>query len=124
MLSIGEFSNICQVSTKALRYYDEIGLLKPSEINPENGYRYYSIDQLERMLFINRLKSYSFSLEEIKEFLAADEKQDEILRQALARKKKELEEEMKSVNLILGQLDNDIQTIEQEKSVMSCMIDM
>lgn len=72
MLSIGEFSNICQVSTKALRYYDEIGLLKPSEINPENGYRYYSIDQLERMLFINRLKSYSFSLEEIKEFLAAD----------------------------------------------------
>lgn len=124
MLSIGEFSNICQASTKTLRYYDEIGLLKPSEINPENGYRYYAIDQLERMLFINRLKSYSFSLEEIKEFLAADEKQDEILRQTLARKKKELEEEMKSVSLILGQLDNDIQTIEQGKSVMSCMIDM
>lgn len=40
MLSIGEFSNICKVSTKTLRYYAEIGLLKPSEVNPENGYRY------------------------------------------------------------------------------------
>ena len=40
MLSIGEFSNICKVSTKTLRYYAEIGLLEPSVINPENGYRY------------------------------------------------------------------------------------
>ena len=39
MLSIGEFSNICKVSTKTLRYYAEIGLLEPSVVNPENGYR-------------------------------------------------------------------------------------
>ena len=52
MLSIGEFSKICQVSAKTLRYYDEIGLLRPEEINPENGYRYYRVEQLERMLFI------------------------------------------------------------------------
>ena len=44
MLTIGEFSNICRVSTKTLRYYAEIGLILPDEINPENGYRYYSID--------------------------------------------------------------------------------
>ena len=47
MLTIGEFSNICKVSTKTLRYYAEIGLLEPSEVNPENGYRYYAIAQLE-----------------------------------------------------------------------------
>ena len=47
MLTIGEFSNICKVSTKTLRYYAEIGLLEPSEVNPENGYRYYAIEQLE-----------------------------------------------------------------------------
>lgn len=35
MLSIGEFSKICKVSTKTLRYYDEIGLIKPSKINQE-----------------------------------------------------------------------------------------
>ena len=47
MLTIGEFSNICKVSTKTLRYYAEIGLIEPSEVNPENGYRYYAIEQLE-----------------------------------------------------------------------------
>lgn len=60
----GEFSKICEVSTKTLRYYDEIGLLVPTEANPESGYRYYSIEQLKTMLFINRLKSQHFSLEE------------------------------------------------------------
>lgn len=69
LLSIGEFSKICEVSTKTLRYYDEIGLIHPDEINPVNGYRYYSIKQLTKMLFINRLKSYHFSLEEIKDIL-------------------------------------------------------
>jgi len=64
VLSIGEFSKICGVSTKTLRYYDEIGLINPDEINAESGYRYYSIEQLKRMLYINRLKSYHFSLEE------------------------------------------------------------
>ena len=51
MLSIGEFSNICKVSTKTLRYYAEIGLLEPSVINPENGYRYYSAEQLSLSIF-------------------------------------------------------------------------
>ena len=35
MLTIGEFSNICRVSTKTLRYYAEIGLILPDEINPK-----------------------------------------------------------------------------------------
>ncbi|AOY05855.1 hypothetical protein BKN48_11280 [Bacillus subtilis] len=37
MLSIGEFSKICKVSTKTLRYHDEIGLIHPEDINPEIG---------------------------------------------------------------------------------------
>ena len=77
MLSIGEFSKICKVSTKTLRYYDEIGLINPSKINQENGYRYYSIEQLETMLFVNRLKQYNFSLEEKEKIII--EKRKEIL---------------------------------------------
>lgn len=79
MLSIGEFSKICKVSTKTLRYYAEIGLLLSNEINPENGYRYYSIRQLEKMLFISRLKSYNFSLDHIKRILESEELQEEEL---------------------------------------------
>lgn len=91
MLSIGEFSKICKVSTKTLRYYDEIGLIKPSKINQGNGYRYYSIEQLETMLFINRLKQYRFSLGEIKAIITSEEILNEKLSIELYKKKIEFE---------------------------------
>ena len=119
MLSIGEFSNICKVSTKTLRYYAEIGLILPDEINPENGYRYYSIEQLETMLFINRLKSYNFSLEEIKEILISEEVLDKKLYLALNRKKKEIEKQAQEIEKTLDQLNNDISNLRQGKSIMS-----
>jgi len=45
MFKIGDFSRISQVSVKTLRYYDEIGLLKPAHVDRFTGYRYYSVDQ-------------------------------------------------------------------------------
>lgn len=119
MLSIGEFSTICKVSAKTLRYYAEIGLILPDEINPETGYRYYSIKQLKTMLFINRLKSYKFSLEEIKTILKAEEAQDEKLYLALAGKKQELEQQVQEFEKALDQLNSDISNLEQSKSIMS-----
>ncbi len=119
MLSIGEFSNICKVSTKTLRYYAEIGLILPNEINPENGYRYYSINQLETMIFINRLKSYKFSLEEIKEILESEEPQDEKLYLALTKKKKEIGNQINEFEKTLDQLNTDISNLEQGKSITS-----
>lgn len=121
MLSIGEFSNICKVSTKTLRYYAEIGLLEPSEVNPENGYRYYAIEQLEKMLFIIRLKAYSFSLDEIKTILQSEEIQDDNLYLAFIQKKKEIERQVHSYRRLLTQLEGDISAIEQGKSIMSYM---
>lgn len=121
MLSIGEFSNICRVSTKTLRYYAEIGLLEPGEVNPENGYRYYAIEQLEKMLFINRLKAYSFSLDEIKMLLQSEEIQDDNLYLAFIHKKKEIEKQISHYAQILAQLEQDIQAIKEGKSIMSYM---
>ena len=121
MLSIGEFSKICKVSAKALRYYNEIGLLEPSEINPENGYRYYDIEQLEKMLFINRLKMYSFSLDEIKAILRSEEIHDDNLYLAFLHKKKEIENQIQNYSRILTQLDNDISAVKQGRPIMSYM---
>ena len=45
-LTIGEVARIKKVSIKSLRYYEHIGILIPEKINPENGYRYYSREQL------------------------------------------------------------------------------
>ncbi len=119
MLSIGEFSNICKVSTKTLRYYAEIGLILPEETNPQNGYRYYSIKQLETMLFINRLKSYNFSLEEIKTILDSKEDQDERLYMTLLRKEKEIEKQLHEYEKTLEQLNEDIHSLKQGKRIMS-----
>lgn len=123
MLTIGEFSNICKVSTKTLRYYAKIGLLLPDKISPENGYRYYSIDQLETMLFIERLKSYNFSLEEIKVILNLGKLQNEKLYAALARKKKEVKEQIDKSNTILERLNEDMLCLQQGRSIMSYLED-
>ncbi|RXZ78540.1 MerR family transcriptional regulator [Paenibacillaceae bacterium] len=120
MLSIGEFSKICGVSTKTLRYYDEIELIKPDEINPESGYRYYSIKQLKKMLFINRLKSYHFSLEEIKAILELEEDQaEEKFRSSLNRKIGEIQDKMNAFEYTLKQMNKDISNLEKGVPIMS-----
>lgn len=45
LLSIGDFSKVTGVGIKALRYYDEIGILTPAFIDSNSGYRYYSFHQ-------------------------------------------------------------------------------
>ncbi|MEK3748125.1 MerR family transcriptional regulator [Paenibacillus sp. FSL E2-8871] len=120
MLSIGEFSKICEVSTKTLRYYDEIGLIHPDEINPENGYRYYSIKQLTKMLFINRLKSYHFSLEEIKDILEWEQDHfEEKLSASLNLKKRKLQEKLRTYEYTLKQINRDVLNLEKGLSMMS-----
>lgn len=65
MFKIGEFSKLVQVSVPTLRYYDQVGLLKPVEIDRFTGYRYYSASQLPRLHRILALKGLGFSLEQI-----------------------------------------------------------
>lgn len=124
MLSIGDFSNICKVSTKTLRYYAEIGLILPEEINPENGYRYYSINQLQTMLLIKRLKTYNFSLEEIKTILHSKDLEEEKLYISLISKKNEIEKQVKELKSTLDQLNTDISNLREGKSIMSYLKDI
>lgn len=118
MLSIGEFSKICQVSTKTLRYYAEIGLISPEEINPENGYRYYSINQLEKILLIKRLKAYEISLEEIKAILQLEKDQfEEKLILLLNKKKVEIQGKLTAYDMLLKQLNKDTLNLKKGESI-------
>jgi DNA-binding transcriptional MerR regulator len=65
MFRIGEFSKIAQVPGSLLRYYDEIGLLKPVHIDQWTGYRYYSARQLPRLHRILALKELGLTLDQI-----------------------------------------------------------
>ena len=124
MLSIGEFSKICKVSTKTLRYYAEIGLILPSEINPENGYRYNAIEQLETMLLIIRLKSYNFSLEEIKRIIESGELNEEKLYVALTRKREDMIKQLHEQEKNLYQLECDISNLKSGRPIMSYLDDI
>lgn len=69
MYSIGEISKIVRISSDTLRYYDQIGLLKPHRVNGSNRYRLYSKEQVQDILFILEMKEYGFSLDEIRGLL-------------------------------------------------------
>ena len=70
MFKIGEFSKLVQVPVPTLRYYDQMGLLKPVKVDPFTGYRYYSASQLPQLHRILALKGLGFSLEQIADVLA------------------------------------------------------
>ena len=117
MLPIGEFSKICNVTTKTLRYYDEIGLLKPAIVNEHNGYRYYDVAQLKTILFINKLKMYCFSLEEIEEVLK--DQSEEKLSRLIRQKQKLIREKMENYSYVLHQLNEDILNLERGIDLMA-----
>ena len=90
MLKIGEFSKLSRVSVRMLRHYDEIGLLKPAEIDCFTEYRYYREDQLPTVCRITALKDMGFSLADIVRILEIyDDK--EKLDEYFAERQRELE---------------------------------
>lgn len=71
LLSIGQFSALCRLSQKALRLYDERGLLRPAHVDPDSGYRRYSLSQAVEAERIRLLRALEVPLDEIGEILRA-----------------------------------------------------
>ena len=78
MFRIGEFSQIAKVTIDTLRHYDALGLLKPANVDPFTGYRYYSARQLLSLNRILALKDAGLSLEEIARILHEKLSTDEL----------------------------------------------
>jgi DNA-binding transcriptional MerR regulator len=71
MFTIGEFSRATHLSVKALRHYDEIGLLVPADVDPSTGYRHYQAAQVPSAHLVKRLRELDMPLPQIREVLAA-----------------------------------------------------
>src|SRR2546422_378241 len=69
MLNIGEFARLGQVSPRMLRHYDELGLLKPSRVDPQTDYRNYDVNQLGRLHRLLALRDLGFTLGQIRSML-------------------------------------------------------
>jgi len=67
---IGEFAEFCGVSAKTLRFYDEVGVLRPASVDPRTGYRRYLPEQLEEMASILALKNLGVPLAQVRELTA------------------------------------------------------
>ena len=118
MIRIGDFSKLSRVSIKALRLYDEMGLLKPVEVDRFTGYRYYEFDQLPRLYRILALKDLGFSLEEIGRLLER-ELPVEQLRGMLKLRQAEIRQKVEEESARLERVDLWLRQIEQEDSMSS-----
>ncbi|MFN2274688.1 MAG: MerR family transcriptional regulator [Anaerolineales bacterium] len=112
-LRIGNFARIGQVSVQTLRHYDELGLLKPSEVDGLSGYRYYLFDQLPRLNRILALKDLGFSLEQISQMLKDDLPLSK-LRGMLRMKQDELRQQVDEGLDRLERLEARLRLIERE----------
>lgn len=67
-MTISELAKLRKTTTSALRYYDKIGLLQPDYVDPDTGYRYYTIFQYEKLGTILELRSLDMPIEQIMEY--------------------------------------------------------
>jgi DNA-binding transcriptional MerR regulator/effector-binding domain-containing protein len=72
-LSIGDFSRATHMTVKTLRYYHEIGLLEPADVDPRTGYRRYSAGQIPTAQVVRRFRDLGMPLEEIGTILTASD---------------------------------------------------
>ncbi len=118
MLRIGEFSSLGQVTVKALRLYDDMGLLKPAYVDRSTNYRYYVLDQLPRLNRILAFKDLGFSLEQIAGLLAEDVPAAQI-RGMLLLKEAEIQRRVLEEQTLLTRVEARLRVIEQEDTALA-----
>ena len=112
MFSIGEFARLGAVSVRALRHYDETGLLPPAEVDPVTGYRSYSGQQLRQLNRIVALKDLGLTLGQIRQLLGGITVDE--LRGMLLLRQAQLEHEVRQQRHYLLGVEARLRHIAQE----------
>src|SRR5262245_45284500 len=73
LMPIGRFARLTGLTVKALRHYDEVGLLRPVAVDPDTGYRSYSGDQVRRAETIRMLRRLELPLDDVVTLLESDD---------------------------------------------------
>lgn len=122
MYKIGDFSKITNLTKKALRYYDEQGILKPS-YRAENEYRLYDESDYEKALLIIQLKGFDFSIAEIKDALEHCENKED-LSYYLSEKKEFIEKRMHEEKALIRKLEAHLLPNKEEAKFMNYQIEV
>jgi DNA-binding transcriptional MerR regulator len=115
LIKIGDFARLGQVSVVTLRHYDDIGLLKPLNVDSATGYRYYSVAQLAELNRILALKDLGFSLDQIEQVMAGLTLDQ--LRGMLKMKQAEVEQQITTEHERLARIAARLKQIEQENNM-------
>ena len=116
MIRIGDFSRLSRVSIKTLRYYDEMGLFKPIDVDRFTGYRYYSASQLPRLNRILALRDLGLSLDQIAQVLDEGVSPEQ-LRGMLRLKRAELQQHIAGEQARLARVEARLNTIDLEDTM-------
>jgi DNA-binding transcriptional MerR regulator len=116
MLTIGDFARHGRVSIRMLRHYDALGLLRPAQVDPSSGYRFYQAAQLSRLNRIIALKDLGFTLQQVQAILDEDVSPAE-LRGMLRLRRAELEAALAATAAGLVQVEARLRSIENEGSM-------
>lgn len=108
---IGDFSKISRLSIKALRFYHECGLLIPTRIEKDSGYRYYDETCLEKAALIHEFKDLDFTLNEIKQILDNMSGEADIT-SVMEQKYREITQKIKKYKAIQAKLSNYMKQME------------
>ncbi|WP_371371941.1 MerR family transcriptional regulator [Sporomusa aerivorans] len=113
--TIGEMSKLFLVKVETLRYYDEIGLLKPQYTNKQTNYRYYTTQQFERLNSIKYLRALGVPISKLLDFFNYRDTDTLVTllnaqKSEIALKKQELEKIERKISRRLGQIEDAINT--------------
>jgi DNA-binding transcriptional MerR regulator len=109
MIRIGDFSRLARVSIRALRHYEDEGLLRPVHVDARNGYRYYDASQLTAIHRIKALRDLGVSVREIREL---DEGDERAVAELLRTHRAHLEDSIAESSAHLRQLEAMLRRIE------------
>ena len=115
LMLIGEIAEFFGVSRKAIRLYEKKGIIKPVEVDVQNGYRYYSVEQVQQLNALLELKALGFSLDEIKTVIDG-EATKELLLSTLEKKHQAWQEAMNAAKNKVECLDNIISNLRSSQT--------
>lgn len=106
-MQISELAKHFNVSVRTLQYYDNVGLLKPTEVT-EKGYRFYDESSVSTMEKILQYKQFGFSLDSISKLLSEENPVKNGFRRDLLLQKRKYEQEIKRLNSVINDIDKEL----------------
>ena len=105
-MNIGKAASLSGLTVKTVRYYSDIGIIKP-DIHTKTGYRHFSNDDVAKLQFVGKARKFNFGIEECRELLALYENKDrpsKDVKKITLEKIREIDIKLSELNSLKGQL--------------------